>query len=61
MGLGVRYEGGAEVFCIATPANIMKFDATEPGQGMFNFTGAEEFLEIVERGRKLVRWYVSSH
>ncbi|KAF2160748.1 glycoside hydrolase family 10 protein [Zasmidium cellare ATCC 36951] len=39
----------------ATPANIMKFDATEPQQNVFNFTGAEQFLRIAEGGRKLVR------
>lgn len=34
----------------------MKFDATEPQQNVFNFTGGEEFLRIAESSRKLVRW-----
>ncbi|TKA46661.1 hypothetical protein B0A54_02494 [Friedmanniomyces endolithicus] len=28
----------------ATPANIMKYEFTEPEAGVFNYTGAEEFL-----------------
>jgi len=39
----------------ATPANIMKFLYTEPEQGVFNFTGAQEFLDIAHATDKYVR------
>ncbi|CAK4034090.1 glycoside hydrolase family 10 [Lecanosticta acicola] len=45
----------SRVFGEATPANAMKFDATEPQQNMFDFTGAERFLEVSEASHKLVR------
>lgn len=38
-----------------TPANIMKFMFTEPEQNVFNFTGAQEFLDIAFASHKLVR------
>jgi endo-1,4-beta-xylanase len=39
----------------ATPANIMKFEFTEPEQGVFNFTGAQEFLDVAKATGKYVR------
>ncbi len=39
----------------ATPANIMKFEYTEPEQNQFNFTGAYEFLKYAEATDKYVR------
>ncbi|KAK5164514.1 uncharacterized protein LTR77_009720 [Saxophila tyrrhenica] len=39
----------------ATPANIMKFDATEPEQNSFNFTGGDYFLDVAEQYGKQVR------
>jgi hypothetical protein len=44
----------------ATPANAMKFSATEPAPGVFNFTQAEEFLAVVAGSNKTVRWCVGS-
>jgi len=43
-------------FISATPANIMKFEFTEPEQGVFNYTGAQEFLDIAKAaGKEYVR------
>lgn len=39
----------------ATPANIMKFVYTEPQQGVFNFTGGDDFIELAKQSGKLVR------
>lgn len=39
----------------ATPANIMKFEFVEPEQGVFNWTGPQEFLDIAHATRKYVR------
>lgn len=39
----------------ATPANTMKFFATEPEQNVFNFTGGQEFLDIAKATNKYVR------
>jgi hypothetical protein len=36
----------------ATPANAMKFSATEPAPGVFNFTQAEEFLAVAAGSNK---------
>ncbi|OOQ82961.1 Endo-1,4-beta-xylanase A [Penicillium brasilianum] len=38
-----------------TPANAMKFMYTEPEQNVFNFTAAEQFLEVAERFGTQVR------
>ncbi|KAK5137700.1 hypothetical protein LTR08_007271 [Meristemomyces frigidus] len=38
-----------------TPANTMKFFATEPEQGVFDYSGAETFLSIVTPTKKYIR------
>ncbi|KAK8203581.1 hypothetical protein M8818_005228 [Zalaria obscura] len=45
-----------------TPANIMKWYATEPEQGVFNYTGGNDFLALAEANGQIVRchnlvWY----
>lgn len=42
----------------ATPANSMKFAATERHPGKFDFTRADKFLEVAKD--KKIRWYVNS-
>lgn len=39
----------------ATPANIMKFEFTEPEPNVFNFTGPQEFLDLAHATGKYVR------
>ncbi|KAI0481161.1 glycoside hydrolase superfamily [Xylariaceae sp. FL0804] len=39
----------------ATPANVMKFQQTEPEQGVFDFSDAEQFMSIAKATGKLVR------
>ncbi|KAF9533904.1 endo-1,4-beta xylanase [Crepidotus variabilis] len=38
-----------------TPSNSMKWFATEPVQGKFNFTGAEEIVKLAKKNKQLVR------
>ena len=38
-----------------TPANTMKFFATEPQQGVFDYTGADEFLAFVKPTKQYIR------
>ena len=38
-----------------TPANTMKFFATEPQQGVFDYSGAETFFSIVSPTKQYVR------
>ncbi|KAF8583577.1 glycoside hydrolase family 10 protein [Ramaria rubella] len=38
-----------------TPANSLKWDATEPVQGVFNFTGGDQIFDIAKENGKLFR------
>jgi endo-1,4-beta-xylanase len=39
----------------ATPANIMKFEFTEPEQNVFNFTGGDEFIAYTKPTKEYIR------
>jgi endo-1,4-beta-xylanase len=45
---------GAE-FNMLTPGNAMKWDATEPSQGQFNYTRAEEIMSLARTNGQQVR------
>ncbi|KAI5122832.1 hypothetical protein M0805_003127 [Coniferiporia weirii] len=45
-----------------TPGNSMKWDATEPEQGTFNFTGGQQIVDLAHRNGQIIRghncvWY----
>ncbi|KAE8447270.1 hypothetical protein EG329_010964 [Mollisiaceae sp. DMI_Dod_QoI] len=44
-----------KIFGEMTPANVMKFQYTEPFQNSFNFTGGDYFLNVAEQSGKRVR------
>jgi len=76
MGSAIDYPGtgeGADPYYLAeaenqrdfgawTPANIMKWEFVEPEQGVFNFTGGDEFVALAKANNQLIRchnlnWY----
>jgi len=76
MGTAVDYPGtgeGADPYYLAelanqhdfggvTPANIMKWEFVEPEQGVFNFTGGDEFVALAKKNNQVIRchnlnWY----
>ncbi|KAI9701661.1 MAG: hypothetical protein M1820_006432 [Bogoriella megaspora] len=42
-------------FGATTPANIMKYEFTEPAQGQFNYTQADQFVALAQASNKLIR------
>ena len=51
----MREFNNAHDFGEATPANIMKFQFTEPEQNVFNFTGGDDFINLAKASGKEVR------
>ncbi|KAN0092983.1 glycoside hydrolase family 10 protein [Tylopilus felleus] len=43
------------IFGQLTPGNSMKWDAIEPEQNVFNFTGGDQIVALAEATRKIVR------
>ncbi|KAF9563190.1 endo-1,4-beta xylanase [Agrocybe pediades] len=42
-------------FAQITPSNSMKWFATEPSRGVFNFTGGDEIVRLAKKNKQLVR------
>ncbi|TFK59834.1 endo-1,4-beta xylanase [Pluteus cervinus] len=58
----VRILSNTANFGQLTPANSMKWDATEPEPGVFNFTGGDQVVQLAERNGQIMRghncvWY----